>query len=86
MTFKKIIQSPEHMDHDCNMASDVQYMLWSKFTSEYDKYKLWFILFDSYYRVKLWNKLSFSEDYMISVINTQKYTRQDLALKISKQL
>jgi len=47
---------------------------------------LWFDFFTPYYRTKLWNRLSFSEDYLINIINTPKLSRQDLAIKVTKAL
>ena len=39
-----------------------------------------------YHQIKLWNKLSFSEDYVIGVMNTKKFYRQDLALRVTEAL
>lgn len=86
MTFKKIVKSPELSDLDFNRASVFMKNLWCKHTTLDDKYELWFHKFNTYHRVKLWNMLAFSEDYLIHILNTPKFFRQDLALKVSQVL
>ncbi|CDW82453.1 polycystic kidney disease 2-like 1 protein [Stylonychia lemnae] len=81
LTFKKIIKSPELQDPEFLKVSALQKNLWINYTTHSEKFNLWFNCFSPYYRTKLWNSLSFSEDYVIGIVNTTKYFRQDVALK-----
>ena len=75
MTFKRVIRSPELQDPEFSRASEIQKYLWINHTTTEEKATLWFKLFSPYFRTKLWNSLSFSEDYIIGLVNTPKYYR-----------
>lgn len=86
LAFKRILRSPEYLDSEYCRASNIQKTLWREHTAEDERFKLWFDFFTPFYRTKLWNRLSFSEDYLINIINTPKLSRQDLAIKVTKAL
>jgi len=86
MTFKKVNRSPEFKLNEYSRASRMQKLLWTKYTTQKERYYLWFYLFSPYFRMKLWNRLQFSDEYVMNLMNSAADTRQDVVVFITGRL
>lgn len=80
------MKSPEILDKNYHRVSTFMRNLWLYHTTDKERYFLWFNKMSPNQQCQLWNSLSFSEDYIIHVLNTPKYFRHDLEFKLNEVL